>query len=170
VIAVTRLPGRSAQEFLDAAVAFANERLAGTLAANLIADPRTLKRLGRALENAIACLRYGTVAVNCWTGVAYLGPRATWGGFPGSDARDIQSGIGVVHNALLLDRPERTVVRGPFRAFPRSVTRGELTLSPKPPWFVTNRTAQATAKRLTRFEADPGWRHLPRIFASALRG
>ena len=170
VMAVTRLPGRSAREFLDAAVVFANDRLAGTLAANLIADPRTLKRLGGALEDAIACLRYGTVAVNCWTGVAYLGPRATWGGFPGSDARDIQSGTGVVHNALLLDRPERTVVRGPFRPFPRSVTRGELALSPKPPWFVTNRTAQATAKRLTRFEADPGWRHLPGIFASALRG
>ena len=61
-------------------------------------------------------------------------------------------------------------MRGPFRPSPRSVTRGELALPPKPPWFVTNRTAQTTAKRLTRFEADPGWRHLPGIFASALRG
>jgi aldehyde dehydrogenase (NAD(P)+) len=170
VLAVTRLPGRSALEFLDAAVAFSNERLAGTLAANLIADPETLKRLGAALDESIARLHYGGVGVNCWSGVAYLAPRATWGGFPRSDLRNAQSGIGVVHNALLLQRPERSVARGPFRPLPRSLAHGQLTLSPKPPWFVTNRTAHLTAKRLTQFEFSPGWQHLPGIFTAALRG
>jgi aldehyde dehydrogenase (NAD(P)+) len=41
---------------------------------------------------------------------------------------------------------------------------------PKPPWFVTNRTAHVTARRVAAFAADPGWRHVPGIFASALRG
>jgi aldehyde dehydrogenase (NAD(P)+) len=48
--------------------------------------------------------------------------------------------------------------------------RGELTLSPKPPWFVGNRTADVTARRLTAFAARPRLRALPGIFASALRG
>ncbi|MEA2356135.1 MAG: hypothetical protein QOD61_2264, partial [Solirubrobacteraceae bacterium] len=80
------------------------------------------------------------------------------------------SGAGVVHNALLLAGTERTVVRGPFRPAPRSLMRGELTLSPKPPWFVGNRTADVTARRLTAFAARPRLRALPGIFASALRG
>ncbi|MEU2237490.1 hypothetical protein ABZ585_42055, partial [Streptomyces vietnamensis] len=30
-------------------------------------------------------------------------PRATWGAYPGHTLDDVQSGIGIVHNALLLD-------------------------------------------------------------------
>ncbi len=75
-----------------------------------------------------------------------------------------------MHNALLFQRPEPGVARGPFRPFPRSLAGGELTLSPKPPWFVTNRTAHLTAKRLTQFEFSPGWQRPPGIFTAALRG
>ncbi len=170
VLAVTELPGGDPAGFLAAAVAFANDRLYGTLTANLIGDPATLRALGGRLEDQIAALRYGTIGVNCWSGVGFLTPRASWGAFPGHPIADVQSGTGVVHNALLLDRPERTVVRGPFRPAPRALLRGELTLSPKPPWFVTNRTAEVTARRLTAFAARPRVRALPAIFASALRG
>ena len=83
---------------------------------------------------------------------------------------NIQSGRGVVHNALLLDRTERTVVHGPFRPSPRSILHGEWSISPKPPWFVDNKTAATTGRRLSRFAARPRWRALPAIFASALRG
>ncbi len=86
------MPGRSARECFDAAVASSNERLAGTLAANLIADPETLKGLGASLDEDVARLRFGGIGVNCWSGLAYLAPRATWGGFPGNDLRDVQSG------------------------------------------------------------------------------
>ncbi|WP_320669362.1 aldehyde dehydrogenase family protein [Patulibacter defluvii] len=170
VLAVTELPAPGPQEFLDAAVAFANERLVGTLGANLIVDPRTKRQLGAGLRAAVADLRYGTVAINCWTGVGYMTPRAPWGAFPGHSAEDIQSGVGVVHNALLLEGTERTIVEGPFRPAPRALLGGELTMSPKPPWFVTNRTAHRTARRLTAFAARPRWSRLPGIFASALRG
>ena len=169
VLAVTELPG-SGEAFLDAAVAFANSRLSGTLGANLVAHPRTMRELGSRLDDAIAELRYGTVAVNAWTGVGFLTARASWGAFPGHTADDVQSGIGVVHNALLLDRVERTVVRGPFRPAPRSLVTGEPALSPRPIWFVTNRTAASTARKLTYFTARPRWGALPGIFASALRG
>ncbi|MFF6902752.1 aldehyde dehydrogenase family protein [Streptomyces hydrogenans] len=169
VLGVAELPGTGAG-FLDAAVAAANERLHGTLGANLIAHPDTIKGLGRHLREAIAELRYGTVAVNAWTGVGYATPRATWGAFPGHTLDDVQSGIGIVHNALLLDHIERTVVTGPFRPAPRSVLHGESSVSPKPPWFVTNATAGRTGRLLTTFAARPRWQDLPALFSSALRG
>ena len=169
VLGVLELPGKP-REFLDAAVRAANEDFAGTLGVNVIAHPRTIAVLGPALDEAIAALRYGTVAVNAWTGVGFLTPTATWGAYPGHTLAEVGSGIGIVHNALLLDRTERTVVRGPFRPAPRSVTHGELTLSPRPPWFITNRTAATTGRLLTEFAARPRWSALPRIFASAMRG
>lgn len=169
VLAVLELPGDTGR-FLDAAVRTANERFTGTLGANLIAHPATIAALGPSLDAAIAELRYGTVALNAWTAVGYLTATATWGAFPGHTLDDVQSGIGVVHNALLLDGPERTVVRGPFRPAPRSVLHGEMALSPRPPWFVTNRTAATTGRLLADFAAAPRWSALPGIFVSALRG
>ncbi|MEU1199406.1 aldehyde dehydrogenase family protein [Streptomyces sp. NPDC005813] len=169
VRAALELPG-DIRTFLDGAVRAANEKFTGTLGANLVAHPRAMAALGPALDEAIAELRYGTVALNAWTGVGYLTATATWGAFPGHTLDDVQSGIGVVHNALLLDGPERTVVRGPFRPAPRSILHGEMAMSPKPPWFVGNRTAATTGRLLTGFAAAPRWSALPAIFASALRG
>ncbi|MFE5595677.1 aldehyde dehydrogenase family protein [Streptomyces sp. NPDC056549] len=169
VLAVLALPGDLGQ-FLDEAIHTANERLAGTLGVNLIAHPRTIAALGGALDKVIAELRYGTVALNAWTGVGYLTATASWGAYPGHTLDDVQSGIGVVHNALLLDGPERTVVRGPFHPAPRAILHGKTTLSPKPPWFVSNRTAATTGRLLADFAAAPRWTALPKIFASALRG
>lgn len=170
VLATTSLPGSTAAEFLDAAVVFANETLHGTLGAQFIADPATLSGLGEHFENALADMRYGSVAVNAWSGVNYFLARAAWGAYPGHELHDIQSGSGVVHNAMFFDRPQKTVVRGPFRPFPRTVGKGEFHISPRPPWFVTNKSAHLTAERLTRYAADPKPWRLPGIFAAALRG
>jgi aldehyde dehydrogenase (NAD(P)+) len=164
VLGVTRLPGDSPDAFLDNAAAFCNERLAGDLGATLVAAPRTLRELEPRFEAGIARLRYGTVAVNCWVGPIFGMPRATWGAFPGHDVHDVGSGVGIVHNALLLDpdHVERTVGRGPFRPWPR------------PLWFVSNRTALVTGERMTRFAAEPSLpRAIPRVvaaIASSLRG
>ncbi len=169
VLGVLELPG-SPRAFLDAAVRTANERFAGTLGVNLIAHPRTIAALGPALDEAIAELRYGTVAVNSWTALGFLTATATWGAYPGHTPADIGSGIGMVHNALLLDKAERTVLRGPFRPAPRSVLHGELAMTPRPPWFVTNKTAATTGRLLTEFAARPRWSALPAIVTSAMRG
>lgn len=167
VLGVLELPGKG---FLSAAVAAVNDGLAGTLGANVVASPATLRAAGPAFDEAIAALHYGTVAVNTWTALGFLTPTATWGAFEGHTLADVGSGIGVVHNALLLDDVERTVVRGPFRPSPRAVLGGELSLSPRPPWFVTNKTAARTGELLTSFAARPRMSVLPRIFASAMRG
>lgn len=160
VLGVVTLRG-TGQEFLDAAVAHANDRLAGTLGANVLIDPVTQDALGPGFDHAIADLRYGTVAINSWTAFGFLTPTATWGAFPGGTVEHAPSGIGVVHNALLLDRVERTVVRGPFRPFPRSASsavRGHgLSVLPKPPWFVTSRTGAAVCEGFTRFRIDGDW-------------
>lgn len=113
------------ENFAEEAVRVANDEFVGTLGVNIIAHPDTIKGMGDKFDHLVEKLRYGTIAINAWTGVGYLTPTATWGAFPGHKRNDIQSGTGVVHNAFLLDRPERTVVRGPFRPAPRSVFRGE---------------------------------------------
>ncbi|MDE0546366.1 aldehyde dehydrogenase family protein [Microbacterium sp. C7(2022)] len=168
VLGVRELPA-TGQDFLDAAVSIANDELTGTLGANVIIAPRDRKRMGAGFDQAIAALRYGTIGVNAWTGVGYLTANAPWGAYPGHTLDDIQSGRGVVHNALLIADTERTVVTGPFRPFPRSIAGGELALFPKPPWFVTARSAAATGRLLAGFAAAPGWLKMPAVFAAAFR-
>jgi len=170
VLAEVSLPGDDAASFLDNAVAFCNRRLAGTLGANLLVHPRTMREAGVALDRAIADLEYGAVGVNVWNAVAFLLAQATWGAYPGHTLGDIGSGIGVVRNSFLFDKPQKTVARGPFYPFPRSWLHGDHSLLPKPPWFVTNRTAHVTARRVATIAVDPRLRRIPGIFSSALRG
>ncbi|HEY4225882.1 MAG TPA: aldehyde dehydrogenase family protein [Pseudolysinimonas sp.] len=168
VLGVVEVAG-TGQAYLDAAVAMVNADFLGTLGANVLIGPKERKALGAGFDNAIAALRYGSIAINTWTGSAFLTAAASWGAFPGHPLDDVQSGIGVVHNALLLDHTERTVVTGPFRPFPRSVAGGEWALFPKPPWFVTARSAATTGRRLTEFAQKPSWLKMPGIFLSAFR-
>ncbi len=168
VLGVIELPGTGAS-FLGAAIDTVNRDFHGTLGANIIAEPRTLRELGAGFREAIARLRYGTIAVNVWTGLGFLTAAAPWGAYPGHTVDDVQSGIGVVHNALLMDSPERTVASGPFRPFPRSIAHGDFALFPKPPWFVTARSAATTGRLLTRFAIRPSWRRMPAVFAAAFR-
>ncbi len=170
VLAETTLPGADAATFLRNAVTFCNDTLWGTLGANILTHPKTARELGPAFEQAVADLRYGCVAVNAWTGVGFLLAQTSWGAYPGHARDDIGSGVGVVHNTFLFDRPQKSVVRAPFAPFPRSVATGEWTILPKPPWFVTNKQAHNVGRRLVQFEVRPGMRHLPGIFADALRG
>jgi len=170
VLTETRLPGATAAEFLRNAVKFANDTLWGTLGANLLIHPATIKELGPLFDEALAGLRYGCIAVNTWTGIGFLLAQATWGAFPGHARNDIQSGSGVVHNALLFDRPQKSIVRAPFYPFPRGAAHAQAAILPKPPWFVTNSKAHEVTRKLTYFEANPSPLLLPGIFFSALQG
>ncbi len=178
VLGVVEVAG-AGQEFLDAAVTHANDNLQGTLGANLLIDPATEKSLGSGFERAIAELRYGSIAINGWTALGFIFPTLTWGAYPGSTIDDVGSGIGVVHNALLLDDVERSVVRGPFRPFPRSLGAlwplrlasggGRFTILPKPPWFVTARTGAEASEGLTRFRVNGRIPGLVKTLLQALR-
>ncbi len=170
VLTTVSISGKDPAEFLLEAVKFANEKLDGTLGANIIIHPKTIKAHKAALDSAIADLKYGGIGVNTWCALAFLGAGAAWGAYPGHTLDDIQSGNGVVHNAFLFDKPQKTVATGPFRNFPRSILSGDLHMAPRPPWFVTNKTAHKTAERLTYLIGTGNLLKLPGIFTSALRG
>ena len=170
VLTTVSIPGHDSEAFLREAVTFANEKLDGTLGANVIIHPKTMKDHKAALDLAIADLKYGGIGVNTWCALAFLGGGAAWGAYPGHTIDDIQSGRGVVHNAFLFDQTQKTVATGPFRNFPRSILSGDLHMAPRPPWFVTNKTAHKTVKRLTYLTGTGNLLRLPGIFAAALRG
>ena len=170
ILATTKLPGDTPVKFLANAVSFANEQLLGTLGANLAIHPATARAWGPDTQRMITSLRYGTIAINTWTGIAYAMTRARWGAFPGHDRTAIGSGVGVVHNALMLERTERTVVRGPFTPPPRAFARREFHIEPKPVYFVTHRSAATVGERLTRQAVSGSWRHVPQVLAGAIRG
>lgn len=156
--------------FLAKATAFANDKLHGTLGCQLVVDPVAETENSAALAAAVADLRYGVVGINAWSGCAFLLPFATWGAFPGGERNDVRSGVGVVHNALLFDKPQKSVLRGPFREFPRTILSGIFHISPKPLWFVTHARADRVARSLTEFEATRNLALLPGLFARALLG
>lgn len=174
-LAETRLPGTAPADFLRRAVIFCNERLRGTLAANIIIHPTTLSKHRHAFEQALADLRYGSIDVNIWAASGFMLSQTSWGGYPGHTLDDAGSGIGLVHNTFLFDRAQKSVVYGDFTPFPhnlhpRYLLHGERHILPKPPWFVTNRQGAATARQLFYFTADQkAWR-LPGLFWHALRG
>jgi aldehyde dehydrogenase (NAD(P)+) len=170
-LSVTEIDGTDPDSYLRDAIRFVNEQLYGTLGANIVVHPATIARMGRQrFEDLLAELRYGTIAVNAWTGLAFLMPQAPWGAFPGHDIADVQSGIGVVHNTYLFEKPQRTVVEAPFRPFPRNLLSLSFTLLPRPPWFVTNRKSRILGRLLLAFEYRPGFFKIPRIFLNALLG
>ncbi len=161
LFAETALAADNPADYLDRAVEFANSQLWGTLNATILVHPLSLKdpTVAAALDRAIANLRYGTVAVNYWAGTGFAMGTPIWGGFPGSDEYDVQSGIGVVHNTLLFNRPQKTVIRAPFRS------------TPVPAWFVTQgKIASKVYPKLTRFEANPSLGQLPGILWTAMVG
>ena len=150
----------SVAEYIDKAVEFANDDCWGTLSASIIVHPKSLKDpvVADAVERAIANMRFGTVAVNHWSGLGYGLVTPSWGAFPGHPLEDIGSGQGFVHNTFMFDKPQKGVVRGPFRVFP------------KPAWFVNHKTSAELGRKLTYFYADPSLTRIPSILVSALKG
>ncbi|MEV6297532.1 aldehyde dehydrogenase family protein [Streptomyces sp. NPDC051896] len=169
-LGVVRVPGESPAHFLRHAVDFANTVLPGTLGTTLIVHPRTERTQPGVVEAALGELRYGTIGVNTWSGVNFLLGYTPWGAHPGHTRQAIGSGIGFVNNAFMLEDIEKTVLRAPFAPAPRGLFTGCPSLSPKPPYFVTNRTGRTTLERITRFTTAPSPAQLPAVFASALRG
>lgn len=160
LLSVVTLPVHDPAAFLEAAAAFMNERLWGSLNAMLVLPPRLERSAGvsAALDTAIEGLRYGTVSVNHWPAVSYALTSPTWGGHPSSSLADIQSGLGWVHNTHLLEGVEKAVLRAPLQ------------LWPKPAWFPDHRTQAELGRRLVRLEASSSWLEVPGLALTALRG
>eukprot|EP00922_Rhytidocystis_sp_ex-Travisia-forbesii_P042199 GHVS01063071.1.p1 GENE.GHVS01063071.1~~GHVS01063071.1.p1 ORF type:complete len:599 (+),score=70.45 GHVS01063071.1:257-1798(+) len=100
-------------EFLAAAVDYANQSCAGTLAINISVKTNT-KQDEEALEKAICALEYGSVGVNCYSLLCCGYPNVVWGGYPGATVDDLKSGIGFLGNCFGYSRPLKSVIRQPF--------------------------------------------------------
>jgi aldehyde dehydrogenase (NAD(P)+) len=66
--------------------------------------------------------------------------------------------VGFVHNPLMFGAVQKSVIRSPFRAWP------------KPPWFASHRSAGRLVPELIRYEADRSPLRLVSIAIEALRG
>jgi aldehyde dehydrogenase (NAD(P)+) len=157
---VVELPESEPARFLDAAVAFANDRLWGTLNACLFVHPASEREaaVAAAVDRAIVNLRYGTVGINHWPALGYGFVSLPWGGHPSATLANVQSGLGWVHNTYLVEGIDKAVVRGPLKAFPT------------PAWFLGHRTTHVVGRKLVDFEAAPSWLKLPGLVAAAVRG
>lgn len=88
--------------------------LPGSLAASVtIPGSLSVADTDRA-ELLVAHLRYGVVAVNTWSAIAYALGSVPWGGYPGATLREPASGIGRVHDPLMLPLVHNTVLRAPL--------------------------------------------------------
>jgi hypothetical protein len=152
--AETALMADSPADFAARAAEFVNAQVWGTLGVGLMAPDSPESR--RPLDDAIARLRYGTVAVNAWPALSYAMMCVPWGGYPSGTLADPGSGLGWVHNTYFLDGVEKTVLRAP------------LVVWPKPLWFPTHRRADALARQVVNLYHCPAWWKLAGIIRPAL--
>jgi acyl-CoA reductase-like NAD-dependent aldehyde dehydrogenase len=137
-------------EYLAEATRFCNDRLAGTLAAEIVVHPADEDdpTIEAALERAMVLLRYGALGINQWPGLLFAMGAPPWGGHPSTTLAAPGSGLGLGHDARMLGRVDKAVVRGPLH---RPV---------RPPWFYDKRRARRIGERLAAFHAAPGVRRL----------
>ncbi len=160
VFGETAISGGDPAEYLRRAVAFCNDTLWGTLGATLLVHPKSRKDplVDRAVEQAIADLRYGAVAVNAWALLSYGYGATTWGAFPGHARNDIQTGRGQVGNVLMVEGVQKSVVRAPWR------------LGKKPPQSHDFTAMPSLAPRLLRLEAYGDLTQVPGIVLDGIKG
>lgn len=91
---------------MPAAAHAANTRLAGSLAAGVIAHPAVPAADPSAWDAFLSSLRYGSISINVPLQFAFAQTSLSWGAFPGHTPHDIGSGVGAVHNTLLFDHPQ----------------------------------------------------------------
>lgn len=158
MFAETALEADSVVEYIQKAVEFANETLWGTLVATIVVHPRSLRdpAIKAAVGQAIADLDYGSVVVNHWGALPYYTHVTPWGGAPGRDMYDIQSGSGFVNNLYMFDAPQKSVCYAPFRQIPD-------------PYMANSTRNHEYFYREVRLHAKPSLGNLIRVLWAALR-
>jgi aldehyde dehydrogenase (NAD(P)+) len=147
------------EEFLHAAVPFANDRVWGTLNAMLFVHPRLeASSVKAAIDAALRDLRFGTVALNTWPAIGYALVSTAWGGHPSATLANVQSGLGWVHNTVMLEDIEKSVVRAPLKP------------AVKPVYYPSHKTLDRLGSRLVEFEAAPTWLKVPGLGLAAVGG
>jgi hypothetical protein len=147
-------------EFLKTATAFANDRVWGTLNATVFVHPKVeASGSGKvALDESLRDLRFGTVALNAWAALGYALSTTPWGGHPSATLANVQSGLGWVHNSVMLEGIEKCVIRAPLKPMPKQV------------YFPSHKTLDKVGRRLVDFEGAPSWLKVPGLALAALSG
>jgi hypothetical protein len=109
-------------------------RLPGSLAASVTIPESLAAADGQRVERLVEHLEYGTVAVNTWSALGYAFASLPWGGFPGGTISEPRSGIGFVHDPLLLPLVHNSILRAP------------LLVRPTPPWLPWHRHGAAVTR------------------------
>jgi acyl-CoA reductase-like NAD-dependent aldehyde dehydrogenase len=149
VLAVVTLKGaNAASTFLPKAVAFVNAHVFGTLTCTLVVRDEQ-RRAEPAVQRALDDLQYGSVCVNTWSILGFAALPGVWGAYPGETLDTAASGIGFVHNGLMLNGVNKAVVSLPFN---NPVANDSVTppAKPRPAPVLANRLADV-AKRPTFF-------------------
>jgi acyl-CoA reductase-like NAD-dependent aldehyde dehydrogenase len=139
-------------EYLEDAVAFVNERVAGSLSATIFAHPRSLKDPGiaGAIERAVQGLRSGTVGVNSWPQLSFSLAGPPWGAHH-DPLDESQSRSGWVHNTAMLEGIDKCVVR-------------EIASARRKPMFAAGHpSALHLFNRLASLELKRSWRAVPGV-------
>jgi len=157
VLAELEIEAATTGEYLEKVGPFCNEEVWGTLSCMVIVDPKTEAAHKEAFEKLLGELRYGGVAINCWAGVIYGLSSTTWGAFPGHTVDNVVSGIGYVHNTFMIDHPQKSVIRGPFRPQHKHL------------WDPTHKTANLLGPKVCAFEKSPGFFRLLSLAVGAMR-
>ncbi len=158
VLSTLEVDAEDAAGFLARAVPLVNDTIRGTLSCVVLIDSRTRLECALQLDRALVDLRYGAIGVNLWSGVIFSISSTTWGAYPTGPLDRVESGCGMVHNARLIDHPQKSVMWAPFR------------IRPTPVWFADHRNLAEVGRRMTQFEVKPSVSQLPGIIAAALRG
>ncbi|KAF5828342.1 Aldehyde/histidinol dehydrogenase [Dunaliella salina] len=154
--------GDDASAFLRAATSFVNERCFGSLSVGVWIHPETQKQHQEAFTKAIDDLQYGSICVNVPCHILFSFPSMPWGALPGNGQKARESGVGHVHNTLLLDHPVKSVLSMPW------------IVVPKPIWHADNYALEYISDHMMRCIASFGdtprtmW-YMTRVAAAAMR-
>lgn len=145
--------------FMAAATDFCNDQCWGTLSCAVFVHPATQRKHRAAFDDLVAGLRYGSVCINVPTLIGFATTKLTWGAYlPGGTPQDIGSGNCAVHNTLLLDHVQKSVLRAPWR------------FHPAPFWSPSHRNLEAVGRAALRFCAFPSLRAMLPLAGQALQG
>jgi len=135
-----------------------NDRLWGTLNASIILHPKheADSTVSAALERSIvrAPLRHRRYQPLARAGLRLRDARL--GRPPERHAPEHPERPGRVHNTVMVEGIEKSVVRGP------------LVVKPKPAWFYDNKKTHEIGPKLVDFEAAPSWLKVPSLALTAL--
>lgn len=156
------LEAADVEDYCARAAALARS-LPGSLAASVTVPEYLSTRDAARADLLLEHLPFGVVARNCWSALAYSMASIPWGGYPGGTRSDPKSGIGFVHDPLLLPLVHNSIIRGP------------LALRPTPPWFPWHARGAVLAQGLIDMygaiaRGNSGLWQLARMLPAVLRG